>query len=278
MIADSLGAGWAIAIVAALTGGSGVWVAMTRWRRLPTPAPAPVDRKTSAELLAEARSRIEPRIMPADALEAASHGALLIDIRSTDDRCRDGVIPGSLHIPRTVLEWRADPDSGYPNPHIGALDRQLILVCGQGFSSSLAAATMRDLGYTRATDLVGGFDAWKAAGLPVRPPRERDAEGLPGMAAPDPASYAAGVDAPNIHDTVPPFADLSGGRFTPNLLCSDASGQTLSRARFVLRSRKRRLDSDGCWNEQGCACFRSRIGSLTTLLSRRSAATLAGYV
>jgi MFS family permease len=184
-VADSLGAGWAIGIVAALTGGSGVWVALTRWRLAPGTSPEAA-RTTAAELLSRARARIEPRLAPAEALAAHARGVIIVDIRSTDDRRRDGVIPGSVHIPRTVLEWRVDPDSGYANPHIGGLDREIVLVCGQGFSSSLAAATLRDLGHPRATDLIGGFDAWKASGLPVCAPAERRSE-LPGMGPPDDA-------------------------------------------------------------------------------------------
>jgi rhodanese-related sulfurtransferase len=112
-------------------------------------------------------------------------GALVIDLRSSDERRRQGIIPDSLHVPRTVLEWRADPDSGWTNPCLGDLDRELILVCAEGFSSSLAAATLHELGYTRATDLVGGFSAWKATGLPTHPAPTTEPE-RPGMGSPDP--------------------------------------------------------------------------------------------
>jgi MFS family permease len=181
-VADGLGAGWAIAIVAALTAGSGVWVALTRWARHPRP------RQTAAELLAEARTQIAPRLEPERAYEASFRGALLIDLRSQDERRQRGIIPRSLHIPRSVLEWRVDPDSGYSNPHIGSLERQLVLFCADGYSSSLAAATLRELGCRNATDMIGGFTAWKAAGLPVRPAEERasDVDRLPGMDPPDP--------------------------------------------------------------------------------------------
>jgi rhodanese-related sulfurtransferase len=116
-------------------------------------------------------------------------GALLVDLRSQDERRRHGVVPGSLHIPRSVLEWRVDPDSGYTNPYVSGLDCRLVLFCAQGFSSSFAAAGLRDLGCRNATDMIGGFDAWKGAGLPVRPLDEsRDAgrSELPGMGAPEP--------------------------------------------------------------------------------------------
>jgi MFS family permease len=184
VVADGLGAGWAIALVAALTAGSGVWVALTRWT-----SRRHARRRTAADLLAQARDRIAPRLEPEQAHEAASRGALLIDVRSADERRREGVIPGSLHIPRSVLEWRVDPDSGFANPHIGGLERRLILFCAEGFSSSLAAATLRELGYGEATDVIGGFTAWKAAGLPVRVPAEdapSDPALLPGMGSPEP--------------------------------------------------------------------------------------------
>jgi rhodanese-related sulfurtransferase len=125
-------------------------------------------RKTVEELLAEARARID-RLEPAQAAAAVSEGAVLVDIRSEHQREQDGVIPGALFHPRNVLEWRMDPDSGYSDPAVGGLDRRVILVCDGGYQSSLAAATLRDLGFARAADLVGGFQAWRSAGLPVEP-------------------------------------------------------------------------------------------------------------
>ena len=143
-------------------------------------------RRTIDELLAEARSRLE-RLEPADALAAQKAGALLIDTRSADERRRDGVIPGSLHIPRTVLEWRLDPETApeLRNPHVTSLDQQLVIVCAHGYSSSLAAATLQELGFARATDLAGGFAAWSERGLPVQPAPADDPNGLPGMGGPD---------------------------------------------------------------------------------------------
>ncbi len=187
-VADALGAGWAIGIVAGLTATSGTWVALTRWPTTPiTPIKGgPMARVTIDQMLAEARERIAPRLLPKDAHEAMQEGALLIDLRSQDERSRTGVIPGSLHIPRSVFEWRLDPDSGWTNPHIGGFDRQLILVCAEGYSSSLTAAIARDLGYGRATDLDGGFVAWEAAGLPVRPLDTAESAGRPGLGAPEP--------------------------------------------------------------------------------------------
>ena len=180
LVADAFGAGAAIAVVSALTAGSGIWVATTRWGSRPAPL-----RRTSAELLAEAQRRIAPRLEATDAFEAAQNGAVLVDLRSTDERRRDGVIPGSIHIPRSVLEWRVDPDSGYSNPYV-RLEQRVIVFCAHGFSSSFAAATLRDLGCRTSTDIVGGFAGWKAAGLPVLDMHEEDVDEsqLPGMGPP----------------------------------------------------------------------------------------------
>ena len=137
------------------------------------------------DLVADARSRIE-RLAPDEAWHAASAGkALIVDIRSDDDRRREGIVPGSLHIPRTVLEWRVDPASGSSNPHVGGRGSRLVLICSHGESSSLAAATLVELGFERAGDVSGGFDAWIASDLPTAPAPERNDGGVPGMAGPD---------------------------------------------------------------------------------------------
>jgi len=142
--------------------------------------------RTLEELLAEARARIE-RLEPAAALAALEEGALLVDIRSDSNRERDGIVPGSLHIPRTVLEWRVAPDSPWRNPHVGGLDERIVLLCDHGFSSSLAAATLVELGFARAGDVVGGFEAWCEAGLATAsaPPSGREPGRLAGMGPPD---------------------------------------------------------------------------------------------
>jgi len=128
-------------------------------------------------MLADARSRIA-RYAPAEAVAA---GVLLVDTRSQDERRRTGVIPGSIHVPLSVLPWRADPESRWSNPELAG--RELVLACAEGHSSSLAAGRLRELGIA-AGDLEGGFEAWLAAGLPVTPaPPERP--GLPGMGGPD---------------------------------------------------------------------------------------------
>jgi rhodanese-related sulfurtransferase len=124
------------------------------------------ERRTIAELLADARARLR-RLEPAAVFEALRDGALVVDTRGDDLRRVDGVIPGSVHVPLSVLYWRLDPSSGHEDPRLSSLERQVILVCAHGYSSSLAAATLQELGFSRATDLIGGFEAWAAAGLPV---------------------------------------------------------------------------------------------------------------
>jgi rhodanese-related sulfurtransferase len=124
-------------------------------------------RRTIHDLLAGARARYR-RLTPAEALAAMRAGALLIDIRTDTQRQRDGEIPGALVIDRTVLEWRVDPASGAAHPAVGGLDTPLILLCAQGYSSSLAVGALLDLGASQVTDVIGGFEAWRAAGLPVQ--------------------------------------------------------------------------------------------------------------
>jgi rhodanese-related sulfurtransferase len=121
-------------------------------------------KRTLDELLAEASARIV-RLDPGAALEAVEAGALLVDIRSDLDRDRDGVVPGAVHIPRTVLEWRFAGE--LRNPYIGEAGRQVVLLCDHGCSSVLAAASLVDLGIAGAGDVIGGYEAWRAAGLPT---------------------------------------------------------------------------------------------------------------
>jgi rhodanese-related sulfurtransferase len=124
------------------------------------------ERQTVGSLLVGARARIE-RLEPEAAQAALAAGALLIDTRCAELRLESGVIPGSIHVPLSVLYWRMDPTSGHDDPTLTDSDRQVILVCAHGYSSSLAAATLLDLGYSRATDVVGGFEGWLQAGLPT---------------------------------------------------------------------------------------------------------------
>jgi rhodanese-related sulfurtransferase len=116
--------------------------------------------------LDKARRRLK-RVTPAQAAAEHASGALLLDTRPVEQRHRDGEIPGAIVVDRNVLEWRLDPTS--PDRIPEAVDRtvRVIVICNEGFSSSLAAASLKDLGLVNATDVIGGFQAWKAAGLPV---------------------------------------------------------------------------------------------------------------
>jgi rhodanese-related sulfurtransferase len=120
---------------------------------------------TIDELLAQARSRLA-RIDPEDVALAVESGALLVDIRPISQREADGVVPGALVVDRNVLEWRLDPASDYRVPEAEP-QRRVIVLCNEGYASSLAAATLQDLGLTDATDVVGGFQEWRRRGLPV---------------------------------------------------------------------------------------------------------------
>lgn len=117
-------------------------------------------------LLEAARARLS-RLEAEAARAAVASGALIVDTRCGDVRRTTGVIPGSIHVPLSVLYWRLDPTSGHDDKRLSNPTRQVILVCADGYSSSIAAATLHDLGFERATDIIGGFNAWVAAGLPV---------------------------------------------------------------------------------------------------------------
>ena len=123
-------------------------------------------RRSIDDLLTEARAGLQ-RLGPAEAKAATEDGAVIVDIRSDHQREADGVVPGAIYHPRNVLEWRADPEGSHRDPRIADLDKQLIVMCDAGYASSLAAATLQQMGFARATDLDGGFQAWRAAGLPV---------------------------------------------------------------------------------------------------------------
>ncbi len=120
-------------------------------------------------LLAAARSRLH-RLTPAEARSAAASGALLVDIRYAALRDRDGTIPGARIVERNELEWRLDPLSDHRLPEAGDPGLCVVIICNEGYASSLAAATLQDLGLPNATDLIGGFQSWRLAGLPVTPP------------------------------------------------------------------------------------------------------------
>jgi rhodanese-related sulfurtransferase len=117
-------------------------------------------------LLAQARAGVQ-RLTPHQAVAAVRGGALLVDTRTETQRREQGELPGALVIDRTVLEWRLDPASPDRIPEATGSDLAVIVVCRQGYSSSLAAASLRAVGLDRATDMVGGMEAWLAAGLPV---------------------------------------------------------------------------------------------------------------
>jgi rhodanese-related sulfurtransferase len=128
-------------------------------------APAPAGSRTIDQLLAEARARLD-RLSPLQVSRAAREGAVLVDIRPAAQRAAEGEIPGTLIVERNVLEWRFDPASDARLPQ-ASYDLQVVVVCSEGYTSSLAAAALQDLGIRGATDLAGGFRAWQAAGLPV---------------------------------------------------------------------------------------------------------------
>ncbi len=121
---------------------------------------------TIDDLLDDARSGLR-RVQAIAAPELLAHGAVLVDIRADFQRARDGVVPGAVFIARNVLEWRCDPTSAWRDPRVSDTRQQVILLCHEGYQSSLAAATLQALGLPNATDIVGGFEAWRAAGLPT---------------------------------------------------------------------------------------------------------------
>jgi rhodanese-related sulfurtransferase len=128
-----------------------------------------MSRMTIDELLAQARSGLQ-RLSATEASEAIGSGATLIDIRSESQIAADGGVADAIVIARNVLEWRLDPASDHRLPDAPELDEQVIVMCNEGYQSSLVAATLQRLGFASATDLDGGFQAWRASGLPVRPP------------------------------------------------------------------------------------------------------------
>jgi rhodanese-related sulfurtransferase len=127
---------------------------------------APPGARPISQVLEQARSRLD-RLGPAHAWAAMQAGALLVDIRPQAQRAAEGQVPGALVIERNVLEWRLDPASDARLPVAGSYDLQVIVMCSAGYTSSLAAASLQDLGLSAATDLDGGFQAWARAGLPV---------------------------------------------------------------------------------------------------------------
>jgi rhodanese-related sulfurtransferase len=127
----------------------------------------PPGARTIDEILAGARDRLD-RLDPKEALQAQREGALLVDIRPVAQRAGTGIIPGALVVERNVLEWRFDPASDARLPEADSYDVRVVVYCQEGYASSLAAASLQDLGLSRATDLIGGINTWRAAGLPTQ--------------------------------------------------------------------------------------------------------------
>lgn len=131
---------------------------------------------TADELYAAAAARIR-RLTPDETVAAVRRGALLIDLRPTEYRWREGEISGAIPVPRHVMEWRLDPHGDFRLAELTAPDDEVVLMCSEGYSSALSADLLhRELGLTNVADLEGGFAAWKAAGLPwishaPKPPR-----------------------------------------------------------------------------------------------------------
>ncbi|GAA3519468.1 rhodanese-like domain-containing protein [Actinocatenispora rupis] len=122
---------------------------------------------TIDRMLAQARARLD-RLTPERAYEAVHDGAVLVDIRPAGQRAEEGVVPGALMVERNVLEWRFDPTSPHRLAEATDHDVRVVVLCSEGYTSSLAAASLQDLGLRHATDVAGGFRAWRDAGLPWR--------------------------------------------------------------------------------------------------------------
>ncbi|MGY1632659.1 rhodanese-like domain-containing protein [Geodermatophilus sp. SYSU D01186] len=126
----------------------------------------PAGARTIDEVLSDVRSGLD-RLEPEEAAARMAAGALLVDTRPAAQREADGEVPGALVVERNVLEWRFDPASDARLPEATGYDVEVVVLCNEGYSSSLAAASLRALGLSRATDVVGGYQAWRAAGLPT---------------------------------------------------------------------------------------------------------------
>lgn len=147
----------------------------------------PPGARTIDEILAAARGRLH-RLTPEEAFREQAEGAVLIDIRPAAQRASEGEIPGSVVVERNHLEWRLDPCSEARLPWVIGYDHLVMVICREGYTSSLAAAALLDLGLHRATDVIGGFRAWTEAGLPSASASARTVTLAPGAA---PASEPA---------------------------------------------------------------------------------------
>ena len=133
------------------------------------------DVRSIDEILAAARARLE-RVEPEALEREGANGAVIDDIRPLEQRTRDGALPGAIVIDRNILEWRLDPASEHHIAAVTGYDIRIVIVCNEGYSSSLAAALLHDVGLRRATDLIGGFQAWlhiDCLSSPVEQPRSR---------------------------------------------------------------------------------------------------------
>jgi len=143
---------------------------------------APAGARSIEEILAAARARLT-RLTPEQAYTACAAGATLIDIRPAAQRAAAGEVPGSVVIERNHLEWRLDPASDARLPWVTGYNLRPIVICMEGYTSSLAAAALQDLGLALATDVVGGYQAWRADGLPTARAAERTVSIAPGASA-----------------------------------------------------------------------------------------------
>ena len=149
------------------------------------------------EILAAARGRLR-RLTPREAFRERAGGAVLIDIRPAAQRAEQGEIPGSVIVERNHLEWRLDPGCDARLPWVAGYDHRLIVFCVDGYTSSLAAAALQDLGLQRATDVIGGFRAWSAAGLPTAVAGAGTVTLAPGPPGPAAGRLTAGVLPPGL--------------------------------------------------------------------------------
>ena len=121
--------------------------------------------KTAKDMVAEAKAQVE-NLTPKQAAEEAKNGAVIVDIRDGEELQKESNVPGAVHVPRGMLEFRADPSSPYHNAALKP-DKRVILHCASGGRSALAAKTLKEMGYSNVAHLDGGFTAWKKQGLPV---------------------------------------------------------------------------------------------------------------
>jgi len=134
----------------------------------------PADHESAVDVMLRQERADLDRVAPADLDLEMRRGALVVDIRPVEQRRRDGELPGAVVVDRNVLEWRLDPTSPHRLAESDDPDRRLVIVCSEGYQSSLAAATLRRLGLRRATDLVGGYLAWAQEQRSHRPAADED--------------------------------------------------------------------------------------------------------